>query len=212
MTRLWAIWVTTLLAILGCVHRRPAAPAPVPSSHYVLGDAYRAGQYWFYPAEDYGLDSTGIAAVQGGQAGLTADGELRDTGGLTASMQTIQLPAIVQVTNLENGRQIELRVNDRGPASPGRIIAVSPRAAALLAMPADGGTRVRVRIDGGVEPAPGGSARRRPEAADRYRADRRDHGAGAAGRRWIGWCSDHDRRCGSGDYRSAGARPAARKM
>ena len=63
-------------------------------------------------------------------------------------MQTIQLPAIVQVTNLENGRQIAVRVNDRGPASPGRIIAVSPRAATLLTIPAGGAARVRVHIDG----------------------------------------------------------------
>jgi rare lipoprotein A len=62
-------------------------------------------------------------------------------------MQTIQLPAIVEVTNLENGRQILVRVNDRGPASPGRIIAVSPRAALLLAMPQSGAARVHLRID-----------------------------------------------------------------
>jgi rare lipoprotein A len=61
-------------------------------------------------------------------------------------MQTIQLPAIVRVTNLDNGRQILVRVNDRGPASPARIIAVSPRAALLLQMQA-GGARVRVQVD-----------------------------------------------------------------
>ena len=62
-------------------------------------------------------------------------------------MQTIQLPAIVQVTDLENGRQILVRVNDRGPVSPARIIALSPRAATLLAMPPSGTARVRVQID-----------------------------------------------------------------
>ncbi len=51
------------------------------------------------------------------------------------------------MTNLENGRQLEVRVTDRGPASPGRVIAVSPRAALLLGMPADGAARVRVRVD-----------------------------------------------------------------
>jgi rare lipoprotein A len=79
--------------------------------------------------------------------GLTADGEVRDPTALTAAMQTIQLPAIVEVTNLENGRQILVRVNDRGPASPGRVIAVSPRAALLLAMPPGGAARVHLRID-----------------------------------------------------------------
>ncbi len=146
--RLAAVWAAALVALSGCVHRRPAAPPPAPTPHYVLGDAYQAGGFWFYPMEDYGLDSTGIAAVQAGQAGLTADGELRDPGALTASMQTIQLPAIVQVTNLDNGRQVDVRVNDRGPASPGRIVAVSPRAASLLGIPSEGAARVRVQIDG----------------------------------------------------------------
>ncbi len=151
MRRLAALWAVVLAAVAGCVHRRPAPPAPVAAPHYVLGAAYEAGGTWFYPAEDDGLDATGIAAVQDeGRPGLTADGELRDPGALTASMQTIQLPVIVEVTNLENGRQVEVRVNDRGPASPGRIIAVSPRAAALLAMPAGGAARVRVRIDGAL--------------------------------------------------------------
>jgi rare lipoprotein A len=59
------------------------------------------------------------------------------------------------VTNLETGRQILVRVNDRGPASPGRVIGLSPRAGVLLATPVSGAAsgpasgvlRVRVRID-----------------------------------------------------------------
>ena len=131
------------------MHRPPPAPPqPAAAPHYVLGSAYQAAGHWYYPAEDYGLDSTGIAGVQAMPSGLTADGERPDPGALTAAMQTIQLPAIVQVTNLENGRQVLVRVNDRGPASPARLIAVSPRAAALLAMPPGGAARVRVQLDG----------------------------------------------------------------
>jgi rare lipoprotein A len=48
---------------------------------------------------------------------------------------------------LENGRQILVRVNDRGPASPSRIIAVSPRAALLLQIPVGGAARVRVQVE-----------------------------------------------------------------
>ena len=136
-----------VLAVSGCMHRVPPPPQPTASPHYVLGRAYQAGGHWYYPAEDYGLDTTGIAAMQDSQAGLTTDGERRDPGLATAAMQTIQLPAIVQVTDLENGRQILVRVNDRGPASPARIIALSQRAATLLAMPPSGTARVRVQID-----------------------------------------------------------------
>ncbi len=135
------------LGLSGCLHRRPPPPAFVAAPHYVLGDAYQAGGHWYYPAEDSALDTTGIAAVRQAPPGLTADGELRDPGALTAAMQTIQLPAIVEVTNLENGRQVLVRVNDRGPASPARIIAVSPRAAVLLAIPQGGAARVRVRLE-----------------------------------------------------------------
>ncbi len=138
----------TALGLSGCLHRRPPpAPAFTAAPHYALGGAYQAGGHWYYPAEDYALDTTGIASVWNSGAGLTADGELRDPGALTAQMQTLQMPAVVEVTNLENGRQVLVRVNDRGPASPARVIAVSPRAAVLLGMALGGATRVRVRLD-----------------------------------------------------------------
>jgi rare lipoprotein A len=135
-----------LVFVQGCVKQVPPAPKPVASPHYELGAPYQAGGTWYYPAENYRLDATGIAAVDTRKDGLTADGEVRDPTALTGAMQTIQLPAIVDVTNLENGRQIDVRVNDRGPASPARIIGLSARAALLLQVPA-GGARVRVRVD-----------------------------------------------------------------
>ncbi len=52
------------------------ARPPVAAPHYVLGDAYQADGHWYYPAENYALDSTGIAAVPPGRPGLTADGEV----------------------------------------------------------------------------------------------------------------------------------------
>jgi rare lipoprotein A len=136
-------------SVWGCTRQAPPPPPPafVPNPHYVLGEPYKAGGHWYYPQENYALDETGIASIDRADEGLTADGELRDPGALTASMQAIQLPAIVEVTNLENGRQIRVRVNDRGPASPARLIAVSPRAAVLLAFPPAGVARVRVRLD-----------------------------------------------------------------
>ena len=143
-----AIWAAILLVIPGCVRRHPPAPVlPASHPHYLLGEPYQAGGHWYYPTENYALDTTGIASVQPTVAGLTADGELADPGALTAAMQTIQLPAIARVTNLENGRQVLVRVNELGPASPARVIAVSPRAALLLAMPPSGVARVHVQVD-----------------------------------------------------------------
>ena len=72
---------------------------------------------------------------------------LGDLGGLAAH-RTLQLPAVVTVTNLENGRSLTLRVNDRGPANPGRVIGLSDRAADLLGVPAGGAAQVRVTVDG----------------------------------------------------------------
>lgn len=140
-----------IVSFAGCVHRPPPAPPLVAAPHYQLGNPYEADGHWYYPAENYALDTTGVAAVAASEPGLsaprlTADGEIADPGALTASMPTIQLPAIAAVTNLVNGRQILLRVNDRGPADPARLIALSPRAALLLEVPADGAP-VRVQLD-----------------------------------------------------------------
>jgi rare lipoprotein A len=142
----WAGLFAAILSFAGCMNRPPPAPPLVAAPHYTLGGPYQADGHWFYPAENYALDVTGIAAVSDVPMGLTADGEIRDGTALTASMQTIQLPAIATVTNLANGRQIVLRVNDRGPADPARLIALSPRAALLLQVP-QGGAPVRVQVD-----------------------------------------------------------------
>jgi rare lipoprotein A len=146
MRHFLATFLACLMAASGCM-RAPPKPALTASPHYVLGNPYQAGGHWYYPAEDYSLDTTGIAAVLPAFSGLTADGEIFDAGALVAAMQTIQLPAIALVTNLENGRQLLLRVNDRGPADPARLIALSPRAAADLLIPETGLARVRVQID-----------------------------------------------------------------
>ncbi len=148
MKRVASFISSLILFVQGCVKQAPPPPPkPVASPHYELGAPYQASGTWYYPAESYSLDTTGIASVQTLKDGLTADGELRDSAALTAAMQTIQLPAIVEVTNLENGLQIDVRVNDRGPASPGRIIALSQRAALLLRIPENGAARVHLRVD-----------------------------------------------------------------
>ena len=71
-----------------------------------------------------------------GHADLTADGEAFDQTALAAAHQTLQLPAIARLTNLENGRQVLVRINDRGPATPHRLVEVTRRTATLLGFPA----------------------------------------------------------------------------
>jgi len=75
---------------------------------------------------------------------MTANGEAFDPGGLNAAHKYLPLPTFVRVTNLENRRQIILRVNDRGPFVEGRIIDLSAGAAKKLGFQENGTTRVRV--------------------------------------------------------------------
>jgi rare lipoprotein A len=131
------------LGLAGCVAR---PPPPVAAPHYVVGAPYQAGAVWRYPREQFSTTDTGLAVVTNRGAGLTADGELFDQGALAAAHRTLQLPALAQVTNLENGRQILVRLNDRGPDAPGRLIALTRRAAGLLGASASAPFRVRVRL------------------------------------------------------------------
>ncbi len=132
-----------LLLLAACA--QPPGPAPQP--RYMVGEGYRLGGQWSYPREDFALDERGVAAIlPAGRPGLTANGERRDDRAMVAAHRTLQLPAIVSVTNLENGRTLRLRVNERGPEQPGRVLAVSPRAAELLG--ARGPFQARVVVDG----------------------------------------------------------------
>ena len=65
---------------------------------------------------------------------------------LTAAHRTLPLPSIVKVTNLENGRSLVLRVNDRGPYAKNRIIDISKRGAQLLGFQTKGTAKVRVEL------------------------------------------------------------------
>jgi rare lipoprotein A len=131
-----------LLLLPGCLRER----APTPSVHYVLGGNYQSGGVWRYPREDFTLNETGLAAVFGTHGPLTADGEAFDGNALAASHPTLQLPALAQLTNLENGRQVLVRINDRGPASPGRLVEITRRTAELLGAAGDAPIRVRLQV------------------------------------------------------------------
>jgi rare lipoprotein A len=69
--------MTAILGFAGCMHNTPPPPL-VSAPHYTLGGPYQADGHYYYPAENYALDATGIAAVADAPRGLTADGEIRD--------------------------------------------------------------------------------------------------------------------------------------
>ena len=128
--------------LLASCHRPPPA-----QPHYVLGPPYLSGGEWYYPRESYQSVETGLATVYPpDHAPQTADGETFDEMALAAAHQTLQLPAIARVTNLENGLQTIIRLNDRGPATPHRLIEVTHRVATLLRFGRDDGVRVRLEV------------------------------------------------------------------
>ncbi len=138
-----------MAGLAACAGRSPApSAAGRGQGTYKVGDPYEIDGVWYYPHEDWSYDKTGIASWYGEDfhGKYTANGEIFDLNALTAAHKTLPMPSIVQVTNLENGRSIQLRVNDRGPYVAGRIIDVSRRAAQLLGFEAQGTAKVEVKI------------------------------------------------------------------
>jgi len=110
---------------------------------------YQVNGQWYFPqGPDPSYDQVGTASWYGYpfQNRHTADGEVYDEGLITAAHKTLPLPCIVEVTNLQNGRSIRVRVNDRGPFVGGRLIDLSKAAAEQLGFDRRGTTRVRVRF------------------------------------------------------------------
>ena len=174
--RRWrALVVTAGLALLAACNSSPkispSAGSGLGKGLYKVGKPYEVDGIWYYPKQDLNYDETGIASWYGEQfhGRYTANGEVFDLNGLTAAHHTLPMPSIVQVTNLENGRSLTLRVNDRGPFAGARIIDVSRQASQLLGFERNGTAKVRVRLlqaetlqaqavarRNGVEEVPGG--------------------------------------------------------
>lgn len=95
-----------------------------------------------------GWTQVGNASWYGGKfhGRATASGETFDMNALTAAHRTLPLGTWIEVTNLENGRHAELRVNDRGPFVQGRILDVSRAAARKLGFLVDGTARVKIVV------------------------------------------------------------------
>lgn len=129
-------------------------PDATPMPHYgpVKANPYTVLGQTYYPIGDgRNYQATGTASWYGtkfhGQP--TANGEKYDLYGMSAAHKTLPLPSYVKVTNLDNGKTVTLRVNDRGPFYSDRIIDLSFAAAKKLGYAESGTARVKVE---GIDP------------------------------------------------------------
>lgn len=155
--------VSLALVFTGCATRPPPFPArastvsnvqPAPLQGQLrslppvkIGKPYQVYGVWYYPADSRGYDERGIASWYGpGFHALdTANGERYDQDDVTAAHKTLPMPSWVEVENLDNGRRLTVRINDRGPFVAGRIIDLSRKSAQLLGVDRAGTAQVRVR-------------------------------------------------------------------
>jgi rare lipoprotein A len=166
----WLVFVAvaSALALGGCSSKRAAldpfagkgspyypkkGPLPKGGGKYHVGNPYQVAGRWFTPKEQPNYDKVGIASWYGPQfhRRRTSNGEWFDMNDLTAAHPTLPLPSYARVTNLENGRQVVVRINDRGPFVGTRIIDLSRRSADALNFQNRGMAKVRVQYLG---PAP----------------------------------------------------------
>ena len=166
-----------------CATRRPAPPqSPGPAAPPAESAPAPSAPAWF---------EEGVASWYGGDDGFegkpTASGELYDSSRMTAAHRELPLGTIVEVTSLDNGRSVRVRINDRGPFTKGRVIDLSQAAARRLDIVAPGTGRVRLTIVQ-MGPAPTPPAPRAEWAiqlgsfADPDRAARQAERVRAAGR------------------------------
>jgi rare lipoprotein A len=128
--------------------RETTEDAVVAAPRYKVGKPYKVAGVWYYPERDLTYDDTGIGSWYGDEfAGkLTANGEIFDPELVTAAHKTLPMPSVVRVTNLDNGKSLVVRINDRGPFVAGRIIDLSREAARRIGYKDNGLARVRVQL------------------------------------------------------------------
>ncbi len=193
--KLWRYWITGLAVVLaGCGslprHAPPqadgapgyavdvnaipdAVPRVEPRSPYGNPDVYEvAGRRYKVMADSRGYVERGIASWYGTKfhGRRAAIGEPYDMFAMTAAHKTLPLPTYVEVTNLENGRKVIVRVNDRGPFKANRIIDLSYAAAAKLGIVETGTGIVEIRA---IDPVAWQQARR-PSVSHRVTAPDND--------------------------------------
>ena len=136
-----------VMTLAGCASHSGGSGSS-SSGNYKVGEPYQVKGEWYYPKEDYSYDETGIASWYGADfhGQKTANGEIYNKDELTAAHKTLPLPTLARITNLDNGKSIVVRINDRGPFVGTRLIDVSQRAAQLLGFENIGTAKVRVQV------------------------------------------------------------------
>ena len=116
---------------------------------YYVGSAYNIDGVQYIPAEDMTFNQTGIAGVIPADLNgkKTSNGEIFDSNQLLATSKTLPLPTIAQVTNLDNGQSVIVRINNRGPYVNARLIDLSSAAAAQIGLKGQGKVQVQVLAD-----------------------------------------------------------------
>ena len=136
----------TCAALAACASTPPAPPAGVGK----IGKPYTVRGRTYVPRYDPKYDEVGEASWYGPQhqGKPTASGERFDQNRVSGAHTTLPLPSWVEVTDLATGKKLKVRINDRGPFMPGRIIDLSKAAAEKLGIRVRGVAKVRVRYVG----------------------------------------------------------------
>lgn len=156
---MWLLVVALSLPLAGCAG---LFSKDTSVGRFKVGKPYTVAGETYVPQERYAHEETGIASWYGpGFDGKkTANGETFDQNELTAAHPTLQMPSLIRVTNLENGKSVVVRVNDRGPFHGNRAIDLSKRAAELLEFRNRGTAKVKIQLLGDESMAIAQAARR----------------------------------------------------
>ncbi|MFC7290549.1 septal ring lytic transglycosylase RlpA family protein [Hirschia litorea] len=134
------------------MHSAPTIPSEPPPGYakQKIGAPYEISGRWYVPFAEPNYDEVGIGSWYGPQfhGKPSATGETFDQFALTAAHPTLPIPSLARVTNIENGRSVVVRINDRGPFVDDRIIDMSKQAASVLGYHEGGTAKVRVQYMG----------------------------------------------------------------
>jgi len=125
-------------------------PVPKGGGTYRIGKPYTVAGMTYTPQFDPNYRAEGLASFYGPESHgrLTANGEVCDMDSLSAAHPTLPIPSYVRVTNLGNHKSVIVRVNDRGPYTPNRIIDLSMKTADVLGFHRSGVAQVLVEYVG----------------------------------------------------------------